>query len=310
MHLPIPHPVTLANGKITGVQVHPEVPSASAVVLYLHGGGGTYTEGIRGRIPQLPFLAALGIPGYSINRPDNVDSVSLGLPTDADDGVYQASAEIIYEAAEDIWQRHQESAPGIIIQGCSVGSAVAFTLAAYWCEKNARGEATWPLLGVIAADIGVHLRPGVAEALGKAPDVYQVEDALNTVAYSLDFGPSWAKDDLPEGEPLTVPRSEIFELVGGWPRHALETMRKITVPVMWRVGEFDPLWNSDPENVAIVREALGTSSPYVDAAPVRGAIHPLFESTQGHAFTIETASFMERCRVLSQVPQIMDPTLR
>ncbi len=41
-----------------------------------------------------------------------------------------------------------------------------------------------------------------------------VDDALNTVAASLDFGPEWAKDNLEEGEPLTVPRSEILELVG------------------------------------------------------------------------------------------------
>lgn len=53
---------------------------------------------------------------------------------------------------------------------------------------------------MIVADVGYSLRPGVAAALGAAPDVMHVDDALNTVAASLDFGPEWAKDNLEEGE--------------------------------------------------------------------------------------------------------------
>lgn len=87
-------PVRLADGKFTGVAViPPEQPTSRS--------SSTCTEavepipGIRGRVPQLPFAAALGVPGYSINRPDNLDSVSLNLPTDIDDGFYSASAEAL-----------------------------------------------------------------------------------------------------------------------------------------------------------------------------------------------------------------------
>lgn len=310
MTLPTPEPITLADGRITGVRVLPPHSSDAPVVLYLHGGGGTYTEGVRGRIPQLPFAASLGVPGYSINRPDNLDSVSLGLPNDLDEGVYEASAAVLYEVAEDIWNRHRDTASGIVLQGCSVGSAVALILAALWSERDARGESTWPLLGVIAADVGAQLRPGVAALLGKAPAVDHVEDALNTVAYALDFGPAWAKDDLPEGDPLTVPRSEIFQLVGGWTRDALRIMGRISVPVMWRLAELDPLWEGGEAQVAEIAAALRSSSPFVDAQVVTASIHPLFEGVQGHAFTLETIAFVERCRVFAQVPQILQPDAR
>ena len=303
-------PVRLADGKFTGVAVIPPETTDQPVLLYLHGGGGTYSEGIRGRVPQLPFAAALGVPGYSINRPDNMDSVSLNLPTDIDDGFYAASAEAISEAAEDIWNRHKDSAPGIVLQGCSVGSAIAFTLAAQWAEQDAKGEAMWPLLGLIVADVGYSLRPGVAAALGKAPDVMHVDDALNTVAASLDFGPEWAKDNLEEGEPLTVPRSEILELVGAWPKNALDIASKISVPVMYRLGELDPLWFGDDDTIATLVAALKTSSPYVDAKTVEGSIHPVFESRRGHAFTLETVAFAEFCRAAAAVPQLLDKSAR
>lgn len=194
-----PQSVRLADGTISGVSVMPADGAGQPVIVYLHGGGGTYTEGIRGRIPQLPFTASLGIPGYSLNRPDYLDSLSLGFPEDSADGFYAASAQAIDRAVEDLWSRHRDDSPGIVIQGCSVGAAIGLTLAAQWSEKNARGAAAWPLLGVISADAGAVLRPSIREIFNRAPDGHLVHDALDTVASSLDFGPPWAKDELEEG---------------------------------------------------------------------------------------------------------------
>lgn len=82
------------------------------------------------------------------------------------------------------------------------------------------------------------------------------------------------------------------------------------MPVMWRIAEFDPIWDTSEEAVATVREALSASAPHVDAAAVTGSIHPLFESRRGHQYTLEAAGFIDMCRVHAQDPRVLVRTAR
>ena len=134
----------------------------------------------------------------------------------------------------------------------------------------------------------------------------------------IEFGPEWARfappethEDNPVDDSLivgasTLSRAEALEITGGWPRNALTIVSQVTVPVYWRVGEFDPLWNSEPEAVAEFVAALNTSSPYVDGAAMQGASHAIHDGPLRRHMVLEVLAFVELCGAAQRVPQILE----
>lgn len=301
--MPHPHePLRLLDGLITGLRFTPEQAGDAPTIVYLHGGGSQASEAV----VQLGTAAHNGYPGISLNRPDYLDSASLGLPFDQDEGFYVASAERLDDAIADYWARHAGESRGVVLQGCSVGSAMALIIAQRWARQSAAGTQRWPLLGVAMADIGALPYPEREDLWKTTPVVHRVLD-LGPWIEQVDFGPEWARYTAGLGdESPGVPRAEILEYNGGWARNALGIAAEVTVPVLWRVSEFDPFWRGDDEAVAAFRTALETSSPYVDAGVMAGASHAIHDGPRGRSYLFSVLAFVELCRTASITPQTLE----
>ncbi|MYS47024.1 hypothetical protein GTY23_38805 [Streptomyces sp. SID5998] len=297
--------ITLLDGRITGIRVPSADHGDAPLIVYLHGGGGSALEPVMAGSSQFARAALNGFTGlFSLNRPDYGGSESLGFAGDVDEGFFAASAERLGDAIAELWDRYRKESRGVIVHGSSVGGAIALVLAAQWSAARARGEERWPLLGVAGTDVGHAPRPQVS-AYWYGTEVVDVVE--NAVTPGMDFGPAWALPEIPitDHGPFRIPRAEMLELVGGWPRNAQRVAASIGVPVFWRVSEFDPLWQTDDRRVAEFVEALRTSSPYVDGGVLRGATHGAFLGPMREAYGFQVLSFFDFCRVASRVPEVL-----
>ncbi|MDF1488471.1 alpha/beta fold hydrolase [Tessaracoccus caeni] len=309
--------IELLDGKVTGIAVDPPGKVRGPLIVHLHGGGSNCSETVRKEFSILGLAADLGFPGVGLNRPGYAGSEWLDIPGTQDEGLYDASAKRIGDALTDLWGQYEdeEGCAGIVLMGCSVGSPVSFMIATRW----AAGEPgwTWPLLGVAATDVGHVPMPGIPELWNSSPVADFIED-LDVLVDQIEFGPEWARvappethEDNPVDDSLivghsTLSRSEALEIGGGWPREALKIASQVTVPVYWRVGEFDPLWTSEPEVVAEFISALRTSSPYVDGGAMQGASHAIHDGPLRRHMVLQALAFVELCGAAQRVPQILE----
>ncbi|MEZ5085166.1 MAG: alpha/beta hydrolase [Tessaracoccus sp.] len=303
------------DGKVTGIAVTPEAGATGPLIVHLHGGGSNCAETVREEFSILGLAAELGFPGLALNRPGYAGSEWLGISGTQDEGLYEASAKRIGDALTELWSQYSHTCPGIVLMGCSVGSPISFMIAVRW----AAGEPgwTWPLLGVAATDVGHVPMPGIPELWNSSP-VEDFVDDLGVLIDQIEFGPEWARfaipgrnEDHPVDESLVrgstrLPRTEALEIGGGWPRNALKVISQVTVPVYWRVGEFDPLWNSEPEVVSEFVAALRTSSPYVDGGVLKGASHAIHDGPLRRHMVLQVLAFAELCGAAKRVPQILE----
>ncbi|MFT4306770.1 MAG: hypothetical protein QM604_07750 [Microbacterium sp.] len=292
--------LVLADGRVTA-RHHPAEPHDDAAILvYLHGGASSAEEAD----VQLSTAATVGHRGFSLQRPGYPGSAHLDIPGDADEGYYAESARLVDAAITELWQTYGAGSAGVVLVGCSVGSAIAFTVAA---ARGDGADAAWPLLGVAAADIGHRPKPGVPELWNGTPVADRIDDVGPWIG-ELDFGPEWARYQTPgDGGPTSISRAEALEYVGGWPRHALEVARAVRTPVFWRVSEFDPLWQQDAASVAEFVAALQTSSPSVDGGVMLGASHAIHDGPRGRSWLFSVLAFADLCRTAATTPQLFEP---
>ncbi len=102
-----------------------------------------------------------------------------------------------------------------------------------------------------------------------------------------------------------VVRAEGLEIVGGWPQEWRQVASRITVPVHYRLAEFDTLWTARPDLVAEFADTLRTRSPYVDAALFPGSAHGLADSVVGREYCLQSLGFAERCAAAVSTPQLL-----
>ncbi|MFT4216907.1 MAG: hypothetical protein QM619_06940 [Micropruina sp.] len=87
-------PLRLLDGLIAGLRFAPAEAGDAPTIVYLHGGESQASDAV----VQLGAAAYNGYPGISLNRPDYLDSASLGMPYDQDEGFYLASAKRLDDA--------------------------------------------------------------------------------------------------------------------------------------------------------------------------------------------------------------------
>ncbi|MFT4229357.1 MAG: alpha/beta fold hydrolase [Microbacterium sp.] len=302
-----PQPFVLSDGT-SGVHVLPAEPSDGApLVVHLHGGGGSCREAVQERFSLLGALAEGGTPAFALNRPGYPGGAPLSFPATSDDGSFAASADLLIAAIDELWERFGAGSSGVVLLGCSVGSAIALTIGA---RKDVVTPAGWPLRGIAVADVGHVPEAGVPELWASTPVVDVIED-MGPIVQRLDFGPRWCRLSTPgDGETLKIARSEVLEIQQGWVRSALDIARSITVPVLWRLSEFDPIWSGVASAEAEFVAALRVSSPYVDGRVLPGASHPIQDGQLARHLALSVLAFAELCGRNARTPQILDVTAR
>ncbi|MFF8024942.1 alpha/beta fold hydrolase [Streptomyces sp. NPDC007896] len=298
--------VSLLKGKTTGVAALPDETTDMPVLVFVHGGGATAKSFDIPGHSQILRAAHHGFPSYALNRPGYGGNETLGFPPDTDTGGMRAHAERLDLAIAELWERHRETAPGVVVVGCSIGAAISLHLASLWSEQDQPG---WPLLGLAAADIGQLPRENVVNAW-RSSAVEERTDMTKLQA-QLTMPPLWALAPYQFGlhampgilEPVL--RAEGMEVVGGWVREWQRIASSITVPVHYRLGEFDTMWTVRQDLVDEFAAALLTSSPYVDAALFAGSAHGVADSVVGHEYCLQVLGFAERCSVAARIPQLL-----
>jgi pimeloyl-ACP methyl ester carboxylesterase len=298
--------VTLLDGKTTGIAALPEETADLPVVVFVHGGGATARSfDIPGQ-SQLVRAAQNGFPAYALNRPGYGGSETLGLPPDSDTGGMRAHAERLDQAVAELWDRHRETAPGVVVVGSSVGGAVSLHLASLWSGQDQPG---WPLLGLAVADIAQLPPKNVLDAWHSS--VVKERTDMSELQAQLTMPPLWALAPYQFGlqsmpgilEPVL--RAEAMEVVGGWVREWRRIASSIAVPVHYRLGRLDTMWTVRQDLVDEFADALRTGSPYVDAALFSGAAHGIADSVVGHEYCLQVLGFAERCAVAAVIPELL-----
>ncbi|HEY0249085.1 MAG TPA: alpha/beta hydrolase [Gryllotalpicola sp.] len=299
--------ITLLNGSTTGKVVRPQEPSGKPLLVFVHGGG---ASAFSMDIPGHSLMEAAAINGFTAvapNRPGYAGSATLGFPGDSEDGLFAANAERLYDAIAEAWTRYGAGAPGVVVYGSSVGGAITLHLASQWSAKT---EPAWPLLGVVTADIAQLPAQKAVDAWKTTP----VTEYANIAALQplLDTPPRWT---IPAYalDPSAMPgifepalRAEIMEVNYGWPQAYPAVAGSITVPVLYRLGQFDNLWTVSEELVTEFATTLRTSSPYVDAAIFGGSSHGLADGPAGYEFFHQVFGFALRAAANVAIPQLLE----
>jgi pimeloyl-ACP methyl ester carboxylesterase len=297
--------ITLPGGR-TGIAALPDEATDQPVLVFLHGGGATARSFDIPGHSQILRAARNGFPAFALDRPGDGGSEPLSLTAGSDTGVLRAAAEQLDQAVTELWQRHATTAPGVVVIGCSIGGAVAIHLAALWSAQERPG---WPLLGLAVADIGQLPPENVVDAWHSTPAEERID--MSELQGKIAAPPLWALAPHQTGlhslpgilEPVV--RAEGLEIVGGWPREWQRLASRITVPVHYRLGEFDTLWAASPDLVAEFADTLRTRSPYVDAALFPGSAHGIADSVVGREYCLQVLGFAERCAAAVSTPQLL-----
>lgn len=305
MSYPQPEPISLLQGRITGFSQIPDGGDLPLIV-FLHGGAFDARSTMIPGASQIGLAAENGFPAFALNRPGYMESESLGADGVSDDGYFDASAAVLDAAIAELWQEHGAGRRGVILHGCSIGGAVALTLAARMSDQAHAGSAQWPLLGAAVVDIGYVAPDYIGAAWGSLPNGEFVPVEPAALMSALPSSPPvWAAAQMPGDAPapIDVPRNELLEVAGGWTRNWRSVAERIRVPVQYRISEWDHLWVVTPQLVAAMETALETASPYVDAGIVRGASHAIHLGPLGGSYNHLWLSFALLTAAAAEAPE-------
>lgn len=282
--------VVLAHANGVPISGLTRFPTASVdgrpLIIAIHGG--TYTSSyfdIAG-YSLLDRAQANGIPIVAIDRVGYGASSAFATPQTT----IAQNAELLNLAIETIWNAHHNGAAGIVLIGHSIGGAVATAIAAL--------QPTWPLLGLAISGVGLEPVPESKENWATLPDLPLIE-VPSEVMDSFCFGPPTTYDQqvMPQASHRAnapSPRSELIDIVAGWPNQVEALAGRVSVPVHYRQPEFEKLWRVDDAQIQRFAAAF-TQAPYVDAGWCKDAGHCIDFHYGGEAFQLEQLTFALRC---------------
>ena len=292
------------ENKISGL--YAEGSDGTLPLLVMFPGGGSNADAFN--LPHASFLKTASDNGYSaiaLNRPGQAASTALDLDPMADVGAFDANAARLCEVIDEIWSRKNAPQSGVVIYGSSIGGAIALHAAAKW----SREKRAWPLLGVAVADIGQSPPRAVVDTWTTLPAL----ETINLAQYiGLFFSavPPWAAPALPprtslEPPVLKIPRAELQEVVGGWPRNWRAICSQITVPVHYSIAKYDTVWTINQALLDEFTEVLALKSPHVESAIIPGASHGIGLGPLAMSHIFQVLSFVARCHVAGRAPQVL-----
>lgn len=295
--------VTCCEGRITGIASEEGGDPALPLIVCVPGGG---SSAVAFDLPHQSFLGSAACNGFAaiaLNRPAQMDSAPLALDPTAEEGAFAANASMLLQAIDEVQTSRSSGGGSVFLYGSSIGGAIALHMAAR-CSEFPR---PWKLCGLSVADIGQLAPPQIVDAWHALP----VTDIINLAAYLPLFAasaPPWSLPMRPPGPPealrLPVPRAELQEIVGAWPRRWREVCGAIRVPVQYALAEHDAPWHVSEALVAEFAATLRRSSAHVEAKIMKGASHGIALGPLGRAHVLEVLGFAARCAVAERIPAI------
>ncbi len=295
--------VSFCSGAVTGLS-GPTGNQDLPLLIMVPGGG---SQAAAFDIPGQSFLETASKNGFSaiaINRPGQADSKPLEINPMSDQGIFAANADALLTAIDEIWSRTAGSHPGVVIYGSSIGGAMSLHMAARWSQER-RG---WPLLGVSVADIGQKPPQNVVDTWRNLDNSETVDLAKY---FPIFFGtvPSWTLSPPPSDAPppeLLIPRAELQEVVGGWPREWHEVASKIIVPSQYVLAEHDSVWEVSNSLLSEFGSALERASPYVEAKIMAHTSHGIGLGSLAKTHMLEVLAFVSRCSTMRAIPEMLE----
>lgn len=252
------------------------------MVVALHGGGYTSAYFDVPGHSLLSLAASLGIRVVALDRPGYGASEATG----PGDHSHAANAAILEAAISDLLARREQSAA--VLVGHSIGGAIAARIAA--------NRPSW-LRGLAVSGVGLANAAGDRAAWQALPDVPFVEVPTSFKDTKMFGRPGTYSSDAPAASHVAdapTPRAELIEIVTGWPEHVREVLAAIVVPVHYRQGADDALWQVDAAQVAAFADGC-SAAPWVDAATIDDAGHCIDFHQTGASFQREQLAFALKC---------------
>lgn len=258
------------------------------LVIAIHGGSynSAYFD-----VPGYSLLVVADsflVPVIALDRP----SYGLSTPFAPADSTISRNAEVLVQAVGKIWESRKDANTGVFLIGHSIGGAAVVTMAA--------SAPSWPLIGIAISGVGLSVTPGDDARWAAFPE--GLVTLPTKVKDSVMFGPPGTFGaDMPAASHVantTVPRAELIDITGTWPRVVRDVTAGVEVPVHYRQAEFDHLWIVNQEQVNEFAKAF-TKSPRVDAHLFPKVGHCIdFHSSAG-TFHEEQLKFALECTASS-----------
>lgn len=273
-----PLDLSTSHGTVTGLAAD-GMPGLPLVVCIPGGSYNAHYFDVPGH-SLLQAASERGFPVVALDRPGyGGSSPQAGGPSFAQNAV------VLSEAIGVLWAAHQDTAPGVVLIGHSMGGAVALHIAA--------SERSWPLLGVSITGIHTDAPEVVAAAWASIPDGIEVAFSDDQRVQFM-YGPADSYDPTVVGAAAPsaekIPVEELREVVDGWITDFAELAPRVDVPVHYALTEHDHLWNSTAENVASFGAAF-TGAPSVLTEHVPGVGHNIDHHHGSDAFHARQLDF-------------------
>ncbi|KAJ9611417.1 hypothetical protein H2200_004601 [Cladophialophora chaetospira] len=300
-----PFSITLANGaEVTGIASIPSAFASSSrttgrpLLVLVHGGKCTphhFDLSDSHTYSSLSDLGDLAIPVVAIHRPGYGGSTSFLPIADENDEpgeirYHQETARWLHKFIfPALWERFGvlNQCAGMVAVGHSMGG-IQVVVAAELYARDRSAPRKYPLMGIVMSGMGSRFvaRPELSEGFpeGEAlpEEIFFKAGVMGKLMLGdrslrlCDSGIYGMVDEMDVG----MPREELLSLLAWWPVHWKRCAGEVTVPVLYGLGEYDWLWETNEEHVAEFRAAFVKCENW-EGGLVKGAPHCIEWSRAG-----------------------------
>ena len=302
------------GSRVSGLASLPDLPpsldlTSLPLIVCLHGG--TFDARYYDATPALSIeniTSLFHVPVVSIHRPSYGETTPIPELPPNQTFMQESAKRLNSSILPAVWRKYGTYASSVVLLSHSIGAAVAIIVSGLHTIRAAKGEAEYPLSGLIVSGLGSSwISPNdeldeintlitpeglwPAELRAKMMLKPQLDVcALEAVKAAIEMNPP-------------APPAEIGDVAAGWLGYWRTYAREITVPVLYSLPEFDCFWprkSLDADRGKVVdrvREFADAfeKSEAVATGTLLGAPHCVEISKQGRSWYLRCVGFAMEC---------------